>query len=137
MCELLLQLDGASVLRLFSLQPLKLWQFINICLLYVLVIYTYWGLFAAIVLLSTTSTSIYYVSLLITTKLYLSHKFRINFFVIFCNTIFAADNYIYDLSKYLITKTNQTLKERALSGVGKLLQGRSRLWFKLYVFSDS
>ena len=31
--------------------------------------------------------SIYYVSLFIVRKLYLSYKFRMNLFVIFCNTI--------------------------------------------------
>ena len=33
---------------------------------------------------------IYYVSLLITTKLCLSHKFRIDCFVIFCNIFFCC-----------------------------------------------
>ena len=88
MCELLLQFDGASVLRLLCLQSLKLRWVINICLLYIISIYTWWGLFSAIVLKSTTNTWFYYFSLLIITKRYLYHKFRINCFVIFCNTIF-------------------------------------------------
>ena len=90
MCELLIQLDGICVLRVFVLQSPKLWLVINIYLLHIIAGYTLLGLFANIVLLSTTNTSIYYVPLLIITTLYLSHKFLINCFVIFCNTIFCC-----------------------------------------------
>ena len=56
--------------------------------------------------------SIYYVLSLFITKLYLYQKFGINFFVIFFNTIFAADKYIYDIPKALITKKKQKNERR-------------------------
>ena len=86
-CDLLLQLDGSSVLHLSGSQAIKLQWVINICLLRVIAKYTCWGSFAVIILWSTTNTSFYYVLLLIITKISLSYKFRINFFVIFCNTL--------------------------------------------------
>ena len=79
------------MLPLFDLQSLKLKSVINICLLYVISIYTCWYLYYAIVILSTTNTSFYYDLLLIITKLCLYHKSRINLFVIFCNTIICCN----------------------------------------------
>ena len=64
------------------------------------------------------NTSLYYVSLLIITKIYFSHKFQINFFVIFCNKCFATDKYIYKHPKAYINDTKQSLKDSDLSGVG-------------------
>ena len=90
MCKLLLELDGASLLRIFGLQPIKLQWVINICLINVIARYTWLALFADIIFSYTTNTQFYYVSILFITKLYLSHKFRINCFVIFCNTMFCC-----------------------------------------------
>ena len=87
MCKLLIKLDGVHVLRLSSLQYLKLQSIINICLLKVILIYTLLVTFAAIVFLFTTNKSINFVSLLIITEFYLSYKFWVNLLVIFCNTI--------------------------------------------------
>ena len=94
MCDLLLKLDRASVLCLFILQPIKLRWVINIFLLRVIVICTYWGLYYDIVLWSKRHTSIYQVSFvhhhkillmsqIIITNVFISHKFRINSFVWF------------------------------------------------------
>ena len=49
---------------------------------------------------------------------------------------FAADKYIYNLPNASITYKNQTLKNRALSGIILLLWGRLWLWFQLFGFSD-
>ena len=76
------------MLRLFVLQYLKIRWVINICLLKVIARYTCFSLCPVIVFLSTTNNSFHYVLLLIITTLYLSHKFRINSFVLFCNTMF-------------------------------------------------
>ena len=91
MYELLLQLDVASVLSIFGLQPIKLRWVINICLLRGMFRYIYWGLFAFIILWYRTNTSFYYVLLLIITKICLFHKLQINFIVIFCNTIICCN----------------------------------------------
>ena len=135
MCKLLLHLGGVPVLHLISLQPIKWRWVINICLLYVIARYTWLSLFAVILFLSTINKSFYYVSLLIITKLYLSHKFKINWLWYFVTQLFAADKYIYDLPKSSINDTNHTLKYWALSGVGRLLWGRSWLWFNSSGFS--
>ena len=52
--------------------------------------YTWWGLFAVVVLLYTPNTSFYCVSLLIITKLDLSQNIWIDLVVIFCNTTFRC-----------------------------------------------
>ena len=86
---------------------------------------------------STTIQSIYCVILLIIANLYLFHKFGINYLVIFYNTFFAEDKYIYDLPKSSITNTKQTLKDWNILRVGRSLLWRSWLWFKLSGFSYS
>ena len=88
-CKILLQLERDSVLHLYGLQSIHLRRVISICLLQVILRYTQLGLFAVIIFLFTTNVSFYYVSLLISKKLYLSQKSRINFFVIFCNKMFC------------------------------------------------
>ena len=91
--KLSLQLDRSSVLCLFGLQPINLrWvinlrRVINRCLFWVIARYTCWGFSAVILLKSTPNTFYYPVLFLVFTKLCLSHKFRTNFIVIFCNTI--------------------------------------------------
>ena len=136
-CNILQHLDRSSVLRLFGLQYLKLQWVINICLLYVISRFTWLGLFAFIVLWSTTNTSFYHVLLLIIRILYLSHKYQIGLFLIFYYIIFAADKYIYKLPKYLITNNKQTFKQVPISGVGRSLWGISWLWFKYFGFSET
>ena len=76
--------------KYIGLQPIYLLWVINICLLYVILRYTCSVLSPVLVLFSTINTSFYYVLLLIITKLYLSHRIRINFFVIFFNTVFCC-----------------------------------------------
>ena len=76
---------------------------------------------------STTNKSIYYVWLIIITILCSSHKFRFTCYVIFCNTIFTTDKYIYNLKKYSIADTNQTFKDSAIPGVDWSLWVRSRI----------
>ena len=65
-----------------------------------------------------------YVSLLIITKVYSSHKFRINCFVIFCNKNVSVGKNIYNISKVSITNTKQKLKVGAISGVRRSFLGR-------------
>ena len=106
--KLLLKLDRASVLRLFGLQPINLFLVINIGILNVIVIYICWVLLAAILIWSKPNTSFYYVSSLIITKLWLSHKYSSqNFsyhkhlesipFVIFPKATFCCRNWIFYL----------------------------------------
>ena len=133
-CELLIQLERVCVLCLFGLQPIKLQWVINICLLYVIVRYTWLGLLRDIVLLSTINKSFYYVSSQNSTYLRNFESISLWYFV---SQYFNADKFIYDVLKSLITETKQTLKDGALSGFNPSLWVKPWLWFKLSGFSNS
>ena len=137
MWEILLQLNGASVLCIFSLQPIRLQCVINICLLCVISRYTYWSLFAVIILWSTTKTLFFNVSLLIITKLYLSQRIESISLYYFVTQLFAAVKYIFDNLKESISDTNQAFKDRDISGFVQSFWGISWFWIKSYGFSDS
>ena len=98
--------------------------------------FTLLGLFAVIVISSTTNTSIYLFILLIITKLCLSHKFWINFFVIFCNTIFRCRQVHTQPLDIFVHQHKANIERRDLSGVVQSLWGISWLWFKLSRFSE-
>ena len=91
-----------------------------------------------IVLWSTINSPFYYVLFVIITKLCSSHKFWINSFVIFPNTICFCCRQVNLLpSKSFYPPTHQTLKDGSLSGVSQSWWGRSQLWYKLPGFSYS
>ena len=137
-CELLLQLNGACVLRLFDLQPIKLQWVINMCLLYVIskihllrfiychdcFIYNKYVILVCFIYPSSQHST-YHTNFESTALLYLVTQ------------LFTAYKYIDELLKCFITNKTETLKEGGLSGVGQQLWGRSWLWFKLSGFSDS
>ena len=64
-------------------------------------------------------------------------KFRINLFVIFCNTIFRFRQVHVRPFESFNHQHKVNIKRRDLSGVGWSLWGRTRLWFKLSGYSDS
>ena len=118
------------MLIIFGSQYLKLQWDINICLLCVILRYTYWGLKATILFWCTTNTSFYYVALLIITKLCLFYWFIFNYFVILCNTSIYCSQVHLQPPNSVNFWHKANIKIQTLSGVGQFLWGRSWPWFR-------
>ena len=85
--------------------------------------------FDAFLLLSTSNILFYYAPFVIIAEFKFSQRLKNNFLLIFPHISFAADKLIHNLTS-LDKPTRQTLKCGALSGVGWLWWGRSRLRYK-------
>ena len=140
MCELLLQLEGVRVLPLFGLQYIMLRCVggLSVYVFFMLSWDTPTEVYLQLFYFNLQKIRHFILFLYYSSQTFTYHT---NFESIdlwyFVTQYFAADKYIYDLSKSLITNPKKTLKYRSLSGVGRSLWGRSWLWFKWYGFHDS